>query len=67
MNLITINNSFRYETENLLRLFYPHIKIYENNEEIDAEELCVTQLDGNNISVIFKKDGYAEKREACTS
>ena len=45
MNLITVNNSFRYETENLLRLFYPHIKIYEDKEEIDAEELCMTQLD----------------------
>ena len=64
MNLITINNSFRYETENLLRLFYPHIKIYEDKEDLDSEELCVTQLDENNISVIFRKDGYAEKRNA---
>ncbi len=67
MNLITINNSFRYETENLLRLFYPHIKIYEDKEELDSKELCVTQLDGNNISVIFKKEGYAEKRNATLS
>lgn len=64
MNLITVNNSFRYETENLLRLFYPHIKIYEDKEEIDAEELCMTQLDGNNISVILKKDGFVQKRTA---
>ena len=62
MNLITINNTFRYETENLLRLFYPHIKVYEDRENLDAEELCVTELDGNNISVIFRKDGFAEKR-----
>lgn len=67
MNLITINNSFRYETENLLRLFYPHIKIYDDKEDLDAEELCVTQLDGNNISVIFRKDGFAEKRTATLS
>lgn len=67
MNLITINNSFRYETENLLRLFYPHIKIYEDKEDLEAEELCVTQLDGNNISVIFKKDGFAEKRTSTLS
>ena len=62
MNLITVNNTFRYETENLLRLFYPHIKIYEDKEEINADELCMTQLDGNNVSVIFKKDGYVQKR-----
>ena len=62
MNLITVNNSFRYETENLLRLFYPHIKIYEDKEEIDAEELCMTQLDGNNVSVIFKKYCHVQKR-----
>lgn len=67
MNLITINNTFRYETENLLRLFYPHIKIYEDREDLDAEELCVTELDGNNISVIFRKDGFAEKRCATLS
>lgn len=64
MNLITINNSFRYETENLLRLFYPHIKIYEDKEALDTDELCVTQLDGNNISVFFRKDGFAERRNA---
>lgn len=64
MNLITVNNSFRYETENLLRLFYPHIKIYEDKEEIDAEELCMTQLDGNSINVILKKDGCVQKRTA---
>ena len=67
MNLITINNTFRYETENLLRLFYPHIKIHEDREDLDAEELCVTELDGNNISVIFRKDGFAEKRCATLS
>lgn len=67
MNLITINNNFRYETENLLRLFYPHIRIYEDKEELNADELCVTELDGNNISVIFKKDGFAEKRTATLS
>lgn len=67
MNLITVNNSFRYETENLLRLFYPHIKISEDKDDLDAQELCMTQLDGNSISVILKKDGFVQKRTATLS
>ncbi len=64
MNLITINNSFRYETENLIRLFYPDVKIYEDSEDTEAKELCVTEINGNHISVIFRLGDTVQKRVA---
>ncbi len=61
MKLITVNNSFRYETENLLRLFFPHIKITENDDEVD---FCKTVIEGETISAEVKiGDIYAEKSE----
>ncbi len=54
MNLITINNKFRYETENLLRLFFPDIKVHEDENNRDCKELCITELKDKEITVTIK-------------
>lgn len=64
MYLINRNHKFHYEMENLLRVFYPE-KIVVTDEEPAEGDYCVTELDGNEITVNVYIDGktYRDKNE----
>ena len=50
MYLINLNHNFNYETENLLRLFFPE-KIVQTDEAPEREDYILTELDGGKITV----------------
>lgn len=47
MNLYYINHNYRYESEKLLRLFFPLEKINENTEFTDTQDYLLTRIDGD--------------------
>ena len=51
MYLINRNHKFHYEMENLLRVFFPDEKIIVCEEYDENDKYCLTELDGNNITV----------------
>ena len=56
MYLINLNHKFNYETENLLRLFFPE-KIVQSEEVPEGEDYILTELDGGKIRVKLCLDG----------
>lgn len=50
MYLINKNHSFQYETENLLRLFFPE-KITVSDTLPEKGDYCLTELEGSTVSV----------------
>ena len=56
MYLINLNHKFNYETENLLRLFFPE-KIVQSEEVSEGEDYILTELDGGKIRVKLCLDG----------
>ncbi len=57
MQIITVNNSFHYETENLLRIFFPDKKFFSAESIPDNEEYCLIKLEGSRIFVEVLFDG----------
>lgn len=51
MYLINKNNSYHYETENLIRVFLPDIKIIRQDEICPDEDYCMVCLDGERIEI----------------
>ncbi|MBR5438539.1 MAG: coproporphyrinogen dehydrogenase HemZ, partial [Clostridia bacterium] len=51
MQIININNSYHYETENLLRVFFPDEKFHITEKAEDGEDYCVFSLDGDRIKI----------------
>ena len=63
MYLINKNHKFHYETENLLRVFFPE-KITVSEEIPEEEDYCLTELDGSTVSVTVRLLGrvYSESK-----
>lgn len=68
MNLVIISNSFRYETENLIRIFFPQEKINVTEERNEEENYIISALFENekgakiDISLcIFEKQMHETK------
>lgn len=59
MYLVNLNHKYHYETENLLRLFFP-AKIVQSEEIPEGEDGVITCLDGNRAEVTVILGG--EKR-----
>ncbi len=62
MYLIIKNHKFQYETENLLRVFFPE-KITVSEELPEEGDYCLTELDGNLITVKIR----IGEKELCQS
>jgi len=64
MYLVNLNHKYHYETENLLRLFFPE-KITQSEELPEGEDGVITCLDGNciEVSVVFGEEKTALKKE----
>lgn len=61
MYLINQNHSYNYETENLLRLFFPE-KITQTDTVPENEDYILTRLDKNSVYVkLYLKGETAEK------
>lgn len=50
MQIINVNNSFHYETENLLRVFFPHKKYVTAETAGENEEYCLVSLKENTVT-----------------
>ena len=61
MYLINLNHKFNYETENLLRLFFPE-KIVQSEEAPEGEDYILTELDGGKITVKLCLDGNINEK-----
>lgn len=62
MYLINLNHSYDYETENLLRLFFPE-KILQSESVPECGDYILTRLDGNRIYVRLFLSGNTLERE----
>lgn len=64
MHLIIKNHKFQYETENLLRVFFPE-KITVTDDIPEEEDYCFTQLDGSVITVKIRisDEEYSQSKE----
>ena len=62
MYLINKNHSYNYETENLLRLFFPD-KITVSEEAPDGESYILTELDGEKITVKLCLEGKITEKQ----
>ncbi len=51
MQIININNSYHYETENLLRVFFPEEKFRCTESAEEGEDYCVFETEGSKIKI----------------
>ncbi len=51
MQIINRNNSYHYETENLLRVFFPQEKFLSADEPDESSDYCLVSLDGTRVTV----------------
>ncbi len=51
MQLVNINHKFQYETENLLRVFFPSESITVKEKVCEDEDFLLTELCGEGVSV----------------
>ncbi len=58
MQIVTINNSYHYETENLLRVFFPEKKFLCVPGYSGEGEYCLVELDDNRVIIVISADGY---------
>ena len=66
MYLINLNHSYNYETENLLRLFFPE-KITQSEDVPEDEDYILTRLDEGEVYVkLFLQGETIEKTEYYT-
>ena len=56
MYLINLNHNYNYETENLLRLFFPE-KIIQSEDTPENEDYILTELNGGKITVRLSLNG----------
>ena len=67
MNLYYINHNYRYESEKLLRLFFPLEKIVEFTEfSADKGNYLLTRIDGEDellLTAVLSLDGKVNKKE----
>lgn len=61
MYLINLNHSFNYETENLLRLFFPE-KITQSDTVPENEDYILTQISGGRVYVKLCLDGKISEK-----
>lgn len=62
MYLININHKYNYETENLLRLFFPD-KIVQSESLPENEDYVLTKIDGSAVSVTLSFNGELTERK----
>lgn len=63
MQIINKNNSYHYETENLLRVFFPHEKFTSAEDPDKSGDYCLVALEGTGVTVEVFKDGNKLKDE----
>ena len=56
MYLVNLNHKYHYETENLLRLFFPE-KIVQSDFLPEGEDGIITSVEGSDLEVILVLDG----------
>lgn len=61
MYLVNLNHSYNYETENLLRLFFPE-KIIQSDAVPENEDYILTSLEGNAVYVRLYLSGETAER-----
>lgn len=57
MQIININNSYHYETENLLRVFFPLERFHCTDEVQEGEDYCIIETDGSKAGVTLSLSG----------
>ena len=57
MQIININNSYHYETENLLRVFFPEEKFHCAEGAEEGEDYCIFETEGSNIKIELSLSG----------
>ncbi|MBQ3136410.1 MAG: coproporphyrinogen dehydrogenase HemZ [Clostridia bacterium] len=57
MQIININNSYHYETENLLRVFFPEKKFLCSEREEEGEDYCIFETVGSNVRIKISLSG----------
>ncbi len=57
MQIININNSYHYETENLLRVFFPDEKFVSCGKEEITEDYCIFETCGSKIRIELSLSG----------
>ena len=64
MYLVNLNHKYHYETENLLRLFFPE-KIVQSDSLPEGEDGVITSLDGNvaEVTVVLGGEKKSLKKE----
>ncbi|MDD6146551.1 MAG: coproporphyrinogen dehydrogenase HemZ [Oscillospiraceae bacterium] len=61
MYLINKNNTFHYETENLLRVFFPDIKVVSVDEIPAFDDYCLAALSGSRVEVEIRLSGVISR------
>ncbi|MBQ9913623.1 MAG: coproporphyrinogen dehydrogenase HemZ [Clostridia bacterium] len=51
MQIININNSYHYETENLLRVFFPEEKFHCAEVATEGEDRCIFETQGSRVKI----------------
>ncbi len=57
MQIININNSYHYETENLLRVFFPEEKFLCAESAEEGEDYCIFETDGSRVRIEVSLSG----------
>ncbi len=57
MQIININNSYHYETENLLRVFFPEKKILCADAVTAGEDYCIFETQGSKVKIVLSISG----------
>lgn len=63
MQIININNSYHYETENLLRVFFPEEKFLCAEVAQEGEDYCIFETEGGKIKIELSFSGEKLIRE----
>ena len=65
MQIININNSYHYETENLLRVFFPEEKFRCTESAEEGEDYCIFETHGSKIKIELFLSGEKLSDEKC--
>ncbi len=57
MQIININNSYHYETENLLRVFFPEEKFRCAESAEEGEDYCIFETEGSKVKIELSFSG----------
>ncbi len=67
MQIININNSYHYETENLLRVFFPDEKFRCAESAEEGEDYCIFETEDSKVKIELFLSGERLSDEECFS